>query len=175
MGIFIILFSIIPSSVIKITKALSSLIGTNSICFKKPSSFGASTIPAQSSKPDNKIPLQLHIWSKLIELVLILFFISLLWELEIFFTCNKPSTKNLRPKSVGILPDEVWLDFKRPASWRSYITFLTEAGDNFSPIFIDSFLDPTGFPSFKKSSTISLKFFLIVDPYQDLIWLFFCE
>ena len=36
-----------------------------------------------------------------------LFLISLLSELDIFLTCSSPSTKNLMPKSVGTLPEDV--------------------------------------------------------------------
>ena len=53
----------IPSSVIKITSALSLLTGTNSMCFSDPFNFGAITIPAQSSKPDSFETASLHIWS----------------------------------------------------------------------------------------------------------------
>ena len=48
-----------------------------------------------------------------------------------------------------------WFDFNKPASCKSNITFLTDAGESLSPIFIESFRDPTGIPSFRKSSTIS--------------------
>ena len=129
------------------------------MCFSDPFNFGAITIPAQSSKPESIETASLHIWSGFAEFLLIVSCISLLCKEVIFLTWSKPSTKNLKPRSVGILPADEWFDFNRPASWRSNITFLTDAGESFSPNFIDNFLEPTGIPSFKKSSTISLNIF----------------
>ena len=134
-----------PFSVTRITRALSLLTGTNSICFSLPPIFGATTMLAQSESPDSSSLALLHKSSIFFRSCLLF---SLFLHIQNFYSPNlkKSIDKELRPKSVGTLPAGVWFDFNNPDFCKSYITFLMEAGDSCSPIFKDKFLEPTGFP-----------------------------
>ena len=67
-------------------------------------------------------------------------------DLEILPNSSKPSTKNLIPLSVGILPAEVWGENKRPSFCKLDNMFLTEAEEISNPALFKTVSDPDGEP-----------------------------